>query len=133
MRGTSLPETVVPFKAEYLTLISATGSKPKSLLLNSSISAPMFFNTSMMPVLVGLIPTSLITTSEPSTIDAATRKNAAEDMSPGTTISPAFNLCPPFMLTVKSFSFISALKALNILSVWSRDFIGSVMLVSPSA
>ncbi len=42
----------------------------------------------MSPVRVGFVPTPRATTSEPGSAAAAHRKNAAEEMSPGTSTSP---------------------------------------------
>jgi hypothetical protein len=44
----------------------------------------MRWSTSSSPVLVGLMPTPVIVTSEPGTMVAATMKNAAAEKSPGT-------------------------------------------------
>ena len=42
----------------------------------------------MMPVRVGFTPTFLISRSEPGTMDAATMKNAADEMSDGMSSGP---------------------------------------------
>ncbi|MNN89013.1 hypothetical protein D3C81_2067710 [compost metagenome] len=48
----------------------------------------------MTPVRVGLMPTCSSTSSEPSAMDAATRKNAADEMSAGTSMRVAVSLPP---------------------------------------
>ncbi|MNC81826.1 hypothetical protein D3C75_1350820 [compost metagenome] len=48
----------------------------------------------MTPVRVGLMPTCSSTSSEPSAIEAATRKNAEDEISPGTSIWVAVSLLP---------------------------------------
>ena len=53
---------------------------------------------SISAVLVGFSPTARIVSLEPGTIDAATRKNADDDRSPGISSSRPFSRCPPSML-----------------------------------
>ncbi|MNH26464.1 hypothetical protein D3C79_865190 [compost metagenome] len=73
---------------------SATGSPPTSRWFSRVISPPISLRISITPVRVGLIPTCSSTSSEPSAIEAATRKNAAEEMSAGTSIWVAVSLPP---------------------------------------
>ncbi|MNF90572.1 hypothetical protein D3C84_731420 [compost metagenome] len=50
------------------------------------MSAPIKRRISITPVRVGLMPTCSSTSSEPSAIEAATRKKADEEISPGTSM-----------------------------------------------
>ena len=56
----------------------------------------------MTPVRVGLTPTCSSTRSEPGAMLAPTKKNAAEEISAGTSISVPFNRPPPVTATVRS-------------------------------
>ena len=82
-----LPPISVPWSSELLIIISHTGSPPAVRSLRSVISAPISSITSIIPVLVGLIPTLRMVISESGIIAPRTMKNAAEEMSPGTVIS----------------------------------------------
>ena len=52
-------------------------------MLEMEIDAPISERMSSIPVRVGFSPTSVTVMREPGTIAAATRRNAAEEMSPG--------------------------------------------------
>ena len=86
-----------------------------------------------MPVRVGLTPTFRIVSSEPSTIAPATRKNAAEEISPGTRISTAYRSSGGSSVIVLPCVSTSTPKARNMRSVWSREGAGSITVVCPSA
>lgn len=62
---------------------------------------------SIIPERVWLTPTFLITKSEPLTINPAATKNAAEEISPTTSISLAVN-CEGLTQTLVPLIFISA-------------------------
>ncbi|MNE58337.1 hypothetical protein D3C80_1533590 [compost metagenome] len=79
--GISIPLSLAP-----RTRRSATGSPPTSRWFSRVMSPPIRRRMSMTPVRVGLMPTCSSSSSEPSAIDAATRKKAAEEMSAGTSI-----------------------------------------------
>ena len=64
---------------------------------------------------------------------AATRKNAADEMSAGTSTCVARNVCPPLTEAVAPSRPTRTPKAVSIRSVWSRVGAGSVTRVSPSA
>ena len=81
----------------------ATGSPPTSRSFNTSISAPMSVKIVMTPDRVGFIPTCSRVRSEPSAIDAATRKKAADEMSAGISSVAARKTPPPCKL-MTSFS-----------------------------
>ena len=88
--GTSSGSTVVPSSGEWATSSSPTGSWSASVPGSSrspTITAPMRRAIRKKPVRVQLRPTSLTTTREPGTSVAAATMNAAEEGSPGTTIS----------------------------------------------
>ena len=64
--------------------MSATGSPHCVLVLSNSKFAPICLQTRKIPSRVGLIPTFLIKSSEPGIKSPAAMKNAAEEISPGT-------------------------------------------------
>ncbi|MCY1459009.1 hypothetical protein D9M71_764460 [compost metagenome] len=84
----------MPFSLAERTRRSATGSPPTSRWFSRVMSAPINLRMSITPVRVGLMPTCSSTISEPSAMLAATRKNAAEEMSAGTSMWVALSLCP---------------------------------------
>ena len=86
-----------------------------------------------MWVRLGLRPTASISIAEPSMAAAAQAKNAADEMSPGTSISRPTSRCPPVTLTTRPSRPTSTPKARNARSVWSRVADGSRTLVRPSA
>ena len=90
--------------------------------------------TSSTPVRVGLTPTPFSRRSLPSMMEAATSQNAAELISPGTSMDSG---AESFFTARQETRFpscrISAPKARSILSVWSREGNGSMTVVSPSA
>jgi hypothetical protein len=57
--------------------------------------APIFNNISKIPVLSGFKPTPVSKISESGTMEAATIKNAAAEISPGTTMGFPSNDCRP--------------------------------------
>ncbi len=89
---------------------------------SSVISAPMSRRTSIIPVLVGLTPTFVTVTHEFGIIAPSTIKNAAEEISPGTSTSTAVSLFFELTVISRPFTFISAPIAPSISSVWSLDF-----------
>ena len=96
--GTKCSGISIPFRLELRIVISATGSPPTCVSLLKLISACINFKISIMPVRVGLIPTCVKVSSLFWLIAAATIKNAAEDISAGTAISPPVSLPPPSTL-----------------------------------
>ena len=97
------------------------------------MSAPISRSTSIIPERVGLRPTFITVTSLSGITEPRTRKNAADEISPGTRISCARNesVLPTVILSPSTSIF--APIAFSISSVWSRDFISSWITVSPSA
>ena len=91
----------------------------------------------MTPVRVGLTPTRSMVTAAPGVIAAATRKKAAEEISPGTSTRQARGRCPPRSLTEANPPALSRPSAIpkprSMRSVWSRQGPGSRTVVSPSA
>ncbi|MCY1437622.1 hypothetical protein D9M71_537900 [compost metagenome] len=92
--GTNASGMSIPFNLAPRTRRSATGSPPTSRWFSRVMSPPIRRRMSITPVRVGLMPTCSSTSSEPSAIEAATRKNAAEEMSAGTSIRVAVSLPP---------------------------------------
>ena len=131
--GIMLPSTTVPWSSLVFTRRSATGSPPSSRVFNKVMSAPMSWHTFKIPARVSLMPTFLIVISESGVIKPATMKNAAEEMSPGTSICCPCNVSGGVMVQVFPSDTISAPKERSILSVWSLERAGSVTLVFPSA
>ena len=86
-----------------------------------------------IPVRVGLIPIRSSTTSDPGTIEPATRKKAAEEMSAGTSTSSSFRFGLGQIVTAPSPRSIFAPAASSMTSVWSRVASGSITVVGPSA
>src|SRR5699024_11430957 len=76
--------------------------------------------TSNMPVRVGFKPTFKRVILLPGTNAAATKKNAAEEISPGIVICCPCRTGLGLTLTVKSLVIICAPNELNIFSVCSR-------------
>ncbi len=101
--GTRSSGISIPTKAEDLTRRSATGSPPTSRSLSTSMSAPMSVKIVITPDRVGFIPTCSSVRSEPGAIEAATRKNAADEMSAGISNVAAVRRPPPCTL-ITSFS-----------------------------
>ena len=126
--GTSMPRSWLD-----LTRRSATGSPPTTRGLITSISAPISLRMSTTPIRVRFMPTCSRIRSEPGTIDAATRKNAAEEISAGTSISQPCSVWPPFKLRLAPSISTLTPKPPNIRSVWSLVGAGSVMRVWPCA
>jgi len=93
--GTCEAGISMPRSRAARTRISATGSAPTSRSFSNWISAPMPRRISIAPARVGFTPTWAREISEPGAMLAATRKNAAEEMSAGTSISTARNRPPP--------------------------------------
>ena len=110
---------------EHLTPITVSFSR--------LMFAPMRDSTSNTPSRVGLVLTLRSMSSEPGAMEAATKKNAALEMSEGTTQSRGFNDCPPPMDTPRSSIVSFTLAAASIRSEWSRDRWGSSTGVVPSA
>ena len=125
--------TVMPFKAPEFTVISHRSSQPLKRRLSTRISAFIPFRSSMKPNLVRFDKTSFITSFEPSSISAATAKKAALDISPGIDKDLDLNSGRGKTVTVSSSISSFAPKRLSILSVWSRERMGSVISVTPSA
>lgn len=98
--GTRSSGMSMPLSRAERTRMSATGSPPTSRWFSRLRSPPIRRRISMTPTRVGLMPTCCRTSSEPSAILAATRKKAAEEMSAGTSIWVALNLCPDSTLAV---------------------------------
>ncbi|MNN40191.1 hypothetical protein D3C81_1542530 [compost metagenome] len=92
--GTNSSGISIPLSLAARTRRSATGSPPTSRWFSKVMSAPIRRRMSITPVRVGLMPTCSSTKSEPSAIDAATRKNADDEMSPGTSMWVAASLPP---------------------------------------
>ena len=126
------PPISVPCSGRYRTVKSQTGSASSQKLL-SVISAPMARSTSRIPVRVGLTPTPCMVSSEPGTIAPATRKNAAEEMSPGMVMSTACRSSGGLRVIILPWVSISTPSVRNIRSVWSREGAGSMTVVCPSA
>ena len=84
--GMMSPSITQPLRLLVFTVMSAVGSPESALTFVNVISPPIIFITSIIPSLVGLIPTFLMVISEFSAIRPATRKYAAEEISPGTMI-----------------------------------------------
>ena len=80
-----------------------------------------------------MIPTFSSISSEPGTSIAAAIKNAAEDISEGTSISFAKSSLHGFMVTLVLVEVKFAPNFFNISSVWSLDFAGSVTVVGLDA
>ena len=79
------------------------------------------------------MPTPRTIRSEPARPAAAATKNAAEEMSPGTSISVAAGCAPPStQLRFPSRATVTP-KDASMRSVWSRVGTGSVTQVRPSA
>ena len=81
--------TSTPRSREARTRSCAMGSPASPRTSASSIEAPISRSVVKRPVRSGLVMTSERTTSDPSTISAATSGNAAEEISPGTVIGAA--------------------------------------------
>ena len=71
--------------------------------------------------------------SEPGTSVAATMNGAAEEKSPGTSISPSSSRSAGCTVTLFSRRVIETPAASSISSVWSRVGAGSTTVVSPFA
>ena len=123
----------MPFSGALLTTRSATGSPPESRGLSRRISAPISLRMSITPVRVGFTPTWGRVSSLSSAMEAPTRKNAAEEMSAGTSRGPAASGVPPVTVLVAPSRRTGTPKPPSIRSVWSRVGAGSVTEVSPSA
>ena len=82
---------------------------------------------------VGFTPTPASRISEPATSVAAAMKNAAEEMSPGTSVSPATRRSGARTVTSPRLASTSTPAAASIRSVWSRVGAPSTTVVSPSA
>ncbi len=81
--------------ARARTTRSATRSPPCSRTRSSRMSAPIARSAASRPVRRGLMPTTRRRSSEPGTSVAATRKNAADEKSAGTSTSVARRRWPP--------------------------------------
>ena len=112
----------MPFNDEERTVISATVSPAEVCTFSSVISAPISFKTLIIPVLVGFIPTFVTVICEFGIIAPSTKKNAAEEISPGTSTLTAVRSFVGFTVISRLSTVKSAPIALNISSVWSRDF-----------
>src|ERR1700716_1921899 len=131
--GTSTPRSL-----EARTRNCAIGSPASPRTSLSSMDAPISRSVVNRPVRSGLVMTSVNTTSEPSTISAATIGNDAEDGSAGTTTSaPCSSGCPvsailrPWLPSL--VETICAPKCFSISSVWSRLASCSITVVTPGA
>ena len=82
---------------------------------------------------MGFKPTPAIVRLESGTSRAATRKNAAEDRSPGMRTSPPRSFAGPCTEMTRFFTETSAPNWRNASSVWSRVRTGSRTVVVPSA
>ena len=82
---------------------------------------------------VGFINNESITSSEPGNSDAAQKKNAALERSPGMRASIACRRCPPTMQVELALRLRSAPNARRATSPWSRVRSGSSTSVSPLA
>ena len=127
-RGMIAPPISTPCSLLYLTVRSHIGSA-SSRKFDSVMSAPMSRRTSRTPVRVGLTPTFLIVSSLPGMIAPATRKNAADEISPGTAISTAWRSSGGSSVMVLPLVSISTPSARNMRSVWSREGAGSITVV----
>ena len=112
---------------------------PEVRRFDCEMSAPICSRMASIPVRVGFTPTPRTSRSEPGRPAAAARRNAAEEMSPGTSISVAARCPPPSMRTRDPSpagrpSLVRvAPNAASILSVWSRVGTASVTQVRPFA
>ena len=82
---------------------------------------------------MGLAPTRATVTRPSSTSAPATRRKAAEEISPGTATAWPRSSRPGVIVTVRPSTESRAPKPASIRSVWSRDWAGSVTLTGPSA
>ena len=131
--GTSASGTAMPLSPERRTCRSATGSPPCDSRGTTVMSAPMSFRMSMTPVRVGFTPTFSMMYSPLPAMLPATRKNAAEEISPGTSTREPCRVCRPFSRTRGPSVSICTPKPRSMRSVWSRVGAGSVTVVMPSA
>ena len=135
-RGIISAPKETPCRGAASTRRSATHSPPLSRSFCTEICAPISLSTSSIPVRVGLIPTLFRRRRLPAMIVPATRKYAAELMSPGTVISlGAWKLSSSTGKTVTLVPLRSRWtpKPVSICSVWSREMYGSVTVVGASA
>jgi hypothetical protein len=115
------------------TRTSPTGSPCHAPVSDTSTRAPARRSMSSTAVRVGLSPTSRMVTSEPGSAAAATRKNAADDRSPGTRRRQAVSRWPPSTLTAWPRQVTAAPKAPSARSVWSRVAARSTTVDVPAA
>ncbi len=124
---------MVPPSSAAETSIAPTGSPPRPRSSLTSIAAPIRPRISITPQRVGLSPTPSRRTRLPGTIVAATMKKAAEERSPGMTISPGSSRSAGRIVTVSPSRPTSAPAAASMRSEWSRVGEDSITRVSPSA
>ena len=135
MLGVSSGGTSMALSGAWRTRRSATGSPPTIRGSCSVMSAPIAISAANKPVRVGFMPTLAMMMSDPGTIDAATAQNAADEGSPGTTMSCARSSASPLSEMMRpsgvSSTVRSAPKPLSIRSEWSRVATGSITRVIP--
>ena len=95
MSATSASGRSMPCSGACRTSMSATGPQTPSRRPVSRMSAPIMRSASSSPVRRGSTPTERSRSDDPGTRVAATMKNAAEEKSPGTSMSRACRRCPP--------------------------------------
>ena len=131
--GTSSGGTSMPVSTPPSTSMSATGSAPSLRLFFRRMLAPMRPRMSSTPVRVGLTPTPVRVRRLPAVMAAATMKNAAEEMSPGTVRETGFRRAGAVSAMRPSSTDTGHPMAWSMRSVWSRVGAGSTTAVSPSA
>ena len=135
--GASSGGTSIPVSGPATAVMSATGSPPTAPHMTMVRSAPIIASARSRPSRVGLTPTPRTVTRLPGTISAATSRNAAAEMSPGTvsrcgrsSASPVIVMARPAGVSVQRSS---APKPASMRSLWSRVGTASITVVRPGA
>ena len=148
LRTTRSPPISIPWSGAAVSVTSPVGSPNVSLAFEMSMDAPISERMSRIPVRVGFMPTFATVMRDPGTIAAATKRNAAEEISPGSTPFSGLNVLKGskapndfkdlkgWTRVVRPSSSICAPIARNMRVVWSRTGPGTrnvLTLSAPSA
>ena len=132
-RGGERASDPQPGQGRCLSIDGSTSSPCCSWTCRNFVFAPIEARTSRIAARVGFNRRASTTRLDCGNSAAAQRKNAAEEMSPGTTASIALNFAPPCTVTRLARRSTWAPKAFSAISPWSRVRTDSSTLVSPDA
>ena len=132
--GISSGRMLVAESSAWAISRSATGS-PASVVrrLNIATRAPIRSSTSSTPVRPAPIPMLRKKMRDSGMIVAATIRNAADEISPGTSILSSCSRSTGLITTRPPVVWTVAPAARNMRSVWSRVAVSSITVVGPSA